>query len=135
MPKSISTFSPGLNAGRPSHEREPMRLQINEIDGKHTSVRTARASEGVPKIAASTTACCLRCSRSRSDKPVLLTLRYLKSSPILSTIKHNNLALRKFLRLQLSQPTCAVLACFLSSGSTYAHRLAYSRSLAVRSGQ
>ena len=135
MPRSISTFSPGLKAGRPAYKHVRYDRLEARTEATRTSIRAARASERIPEVAVPTAAGRLRGSSRGRQEPVLLTLRNLHRLTILRTIEQHNLAPRQFLRLQLRKTARAVLACLLSPGRTTDRRLTRRRTLAVCGGQ
>lgn len=118
MPKSISTFSPGLNAGKPGRKRsEPFRLPSKFQMETRTEIGATRAPECIPQIAVPTTASGLR--RQLRSRNQLLPVRqlHLRQAPSIRTVQQDNHVRVRgltFLLLQLRKSASTALARFLS---------------------
>lgn len=120
IPKSISTFWPGWNAGRPAEQVYQRRI-ILEKGSVLTEIRAARASERIAEEATPTaTRRLARIQRCLAQfLPIILAhLTNTTTIIIRSRIEHDDRTTGSFLRLELCQSTRAALACALSANST-----------------
>jgi hypothetical protein len=126
IPKSISTFSPGLNAGRPkphasirnpSHEHLQLQLKL-------TKIWATRTSECVAQETAPTAARGFACLFGSLDQPLPLALLHHDRTPVDLPVKHHNRFAFILSGLNICESACAALAGFLSSWCRGIERLA-----------
>ena len=117
-PKSISTFSPGLNAGRPV--ANCLACIRGRDEDEFTSIRAARASEGVTQVTASTAAGGLRCGLSSLLQPFLLLIHAVHSVNLNNTIRIEQHNLQPLGKLGLFSLFLSLLDLCQSAGTSLA---------------
>jgi hypothetical protein len=92
IPRLISTFSPGLNAGNPDN-RNQIRTKRRQRLCPLTKIRAASTPERVTQETIPAATRCLWCCQHGCEQALLLSLVYLNSLPVNLAIQQHNLAL------------------------------------------